>query len=179
MRDDELLDRLDGHMDDADSGLIIAIPDDVAGEVRDRYLQAEAFLASHSKANAVYADFLRASFPAASRSVTHGVNVLVVSVLAVILVAIGAGKIAGWSFWIITLALLYSTDRRNRKKNRLRRTLDDGRCPSCRHDTRGVKSIDDERLRDLDLGPARCPECGYRWPRIPSRMVGGTNASAT
>ncbi len=44
------------------------------------------------------------------------------------------------------------------------------RCPMCGYALAGLTpAIDPGRTNGLTVGPARCPECGERWPQVPRR----------
>lgn len=167
-RTDGLLDRLDRHLETARDGGADAEPTpDLVEEVRERFRRAQVTVDVKPRANAVYAGVLRSMFPETTRSVTHFTGVVVFFVIGLGMIAIGLGRVFVFVFWGVSLILLLTTNRLNRRKNKVIPAIVLRRCAACGYSVEGVNAIPADRLGGIEVGPALCPECAYRWPRVP------------
>ncbi len=163
-RHDHLLDRLDAHRRTAPE---TPLPDELIESIRERFDRAERYRSSRSKGTERFARLLRSTSFAAARTGPQVLDVIAMTLIASVLTVIGVDWVFALLFWTVAIILLLRTNHRNRKKNIVTSAVHQGVCLSCGYDLRGLASVSDARLGDVHLGPAVCPECGYRWPRVP------------
>jgi hypothetical protein len=58
-----------------------------------------------------------------------------------------------------------------RMRRRARAAFNDRACPDCGFPLNGIPNTRSTIQPSLDLGPARCPECGSPWPLIPPAIL--------
>lgn len=81
----------------------------------------------------------------------------------------------GYSQFLIPASLLTTLAIRqllfSRAKQRARDAAAESACPDCRYSLVNLPSTPSPIQNVVDLGPARCPECGSPWPLIPPALL--------
>lgn len=88
---------------------------------------------------------------------------------------LGAGLVTLGGSAIVSMALVIAwlTGWMSPIDDSLWARFESGRCPSCGYDLRALACpIPLTLTGGVDLGPARCPECGSAWPLVPPPVPG-------